>query len=213
MDQDNLYNELIETDNSKLRNGFIQLISLPDEPLKIIVNFLSKFIKNKILPTDISSADLKKYDIKLTDYQNLTNIILLIRFSLEPQGKKRFDNMIHKLNFNNNEIKKINEQYKKIIDFLLHFEGKDEIEKFGLPYFKSIELMTDFRIFTNFDNSKEIIPMILCKIIAQGNETDKDSPFIFQFNIGDLDNLIKNLQQFRKNIEIETNFIENKKVT
>lgn len=64
MDQNNLYNELMETDNSKLRNGFIQLLSLPDEPLKIIVNFFSKFIKNKILPTDIS-YDLKKYDFKL----------------------------------------------------------------------------------------------------------------------------------------------------
>lgn len=109
----------------------------------------------------------------------------------------------------------LDKEHVKLKQFFTSLEEKGILDKvadaatainltyFGIPHIYSVRLVTDYRIFTTRRGNKEIIPVIIAKIMLHREHDDESSSMetvMCQFDLPYLDDLINTLESFRETV-------------
>lgn len=199
-------------DEKGFLKGLDKLFSLDDKQQQELMKFFRNVFLDKNIKVSNILSVINNYKLNTDDFRNVINAVIIIFFSTQDEYEKKLIPIFKKYNFDNMKKEKIEKFTKQYYTYFEHFHEREEIEKFGIPYFSSLDVITDYRILNKFGDEREIIPIILCKINLKEDEQQKELSFIFQFSLDDLDNIISHLNKFKENIKKDNKYLESKGV-
>ena len=197
------------------------LLSLTKEEIQDIVNIFLEFTKRT------SEISLDRIMDRLTKVNKIEQdgalrvarfVGWLGRVCSEDEKTAAFIENIKSLLESEESVKQVEAFLKQlskkgIINGIFKFYKQFELEGLGLPRFVSLDIGTDYKMFTDLQGEKKIIPMVLFTIIINKLPIGQTDQIAFQTSLEDLRNIIKDLNEFSDNMQKDIDFLRNKSLS
>jgi hypothetical protein len=193
------------------------LISLDEKDRQEILKIYSK------LTEETSLSEIKKDVVRMLDEPTLAAkveraILGTSSICKDADGAqvflKRMKESLNKEQFENLTALVSDLKSKGIINGVFRYFTASDLRLFGLPHFVSAKLVTDYRILTDLEGKKRIVPMFVWAIYLHAMESDDEeisSPaFTFQMSPRNLNILTGYLEEFESDAKRDIQFMKDK---
>jgi len=201
-----------DLDLPALTEDLKEIASLSENQIAKIVRAISK---NPAMILSVNTPKLaSEFQLEVPVANSVrSSIIAMSRvFTEHENGSKLFRQIAGSIGLSKMQVGRV----KQIIDAVESSELRKEqenlsairdVQYFGIPHLHSLELKTDFRVFTRTDGEKQIVPMVLATLkIHKEHESEevdeaKVEKVVFQTAPHTIYELLKELAAFKTEME------------
>ncbi|MFZ0511058.1 MAG: hypothetical protein WAM14_05595 [Candidatus Nitrosopolaris sp.] len=185
-------------------------------PRKDIEGILDIFLEFTKKTSEISLDEITN-KLKLNKVESERIFRAIISISLictdEQKIKAFIDNIRPKLSQESvNELLAIlyELKVKGIMNGIFRFYKEFEMESIGVPRFHNLHLTADYRMFTDLNREKKIVPLVIFNIIIQRISLRQEEQLIFQTSLEDVKEIINQLKEFSDNMQKDIDLLRDK---
>ena len=210
--------------NQQAKTDLQKLISVPSKTIENIIDTFAEALRsNKYHEVlNIRGDNFSDEQLDAPTANTIINVMQhLSRYIGDEEKKTEFLKDIETLGFSPSELERIKYIVNRLQEtgftaFYADINRRAELENYGPPKLLTLNIISDYRLFTKIDGTKEFIPIVTwdMEIGRRTDDGNKESQRItFQLSLDQLDVTIEYLQRFRKGAIEEIEDLKNRQST